>query len=271
MVTPGVKWKPDDVDKAELLDGDMAGKYRALAARANYLGLDRVDISYAAKECCRRMINPRTIDWVALRRIGRYLAGKPRMVYKFVWQDYDGLTAYVDTDFAGCIETRRSTSGGCILHGSHLVRHWSVTQKVLALSSGEAELYGVVKGASEVMGLQSLAADLGIAVDIQVKTDSSAAVGICSRTGIGKVRHLATGQLWVQERIKSGAFRLFKHPGESNPSDVCTKHVTAELLGRHLPFVSNYIEIGRPGCAPHVTTGRGVHELSTESTTRYPR
>ena len=101
--------------------------------------------------------------------------------------------------------------------GEHLLKHWSTTQKVLALSSGEAELYGVVKGASEALGLQSVASDLGISVNLHVKTDSSAAVGICNRAGIGKVRHLATGQLWVQERIRSGAFRLYKLPGAENP------------------------------------------------------
>ena len=112
-------------------------------------------------------------------------------MYKFDWQESGPILAFVDTDFAGCLETRRSTSGGCLLHGSHLVKHWSTTQKTLALSLGEAELYGVVKGASEALGLQSLAADLGISVPVHVKTDSTAAVGICNRTGIGKVRHLA--------------------------------------------------------------------------------
>ena len=79
------------------------------------------------------------------------------------------------------------------------------------MSSGEAELYGVVKGASEALGMQSIAADLGIDATVHVRTDSSAAVGICARTGIGRVRHLATGQLWVQERIRNHAFKLFKH------------------------------------------------------------
>ena len=140
------------------------------------------------------MTNPRNVDMADLRRIARYLIGKPRVVYRYPWQEAGPILAYVDTDFAGCLETRRSTSGGCLLYGTHVVKHWSTTQKTLALSSGEAELYGVVKGASEALGLQSLAADLGIVAPVHVKTDSSAAVGICNRTGIGKVRHLATGQ-----------------------------------------------------------------------------
>ena len=258
VVTPGVKWKPEEVEASQPLDGPRASQFRALAARANYLGLDRVDIAYAAKECCRRMTDPRDIDWGALRRIARYLRGKPRLVYKFRWQSAGVLTAYVDTDFAGCLVTRRSTSGGALLYGSHLVKHWSTTQKTTALSSGEAELYGVVKGASEALGLQSIAEDMGIKAEVHIRTDSSAAIGICNRTGIGKVRHLATGQLWVQERIRNHAFRLFKHPGAENPGDICTKHVPSELLKTHLPTTSVEYEDGRAACAPEITEKRGT-------------
>ena len=153
VVTPGVKWKPEDIESARPLDDHHTARFRALAARANYLGLDRVDLAYASKECCRHMTNPRDIDWLALKRIARYLVGKPRLVYKYQWQEAGPIIAYVDTDFAGCSVTRRSTSGGTLLHGTHLVKHWSTTQKTTALSSGEAELYGVVKGASEALGL----------------------------------------------------------------------------------------------------------------------
>merc|ERR1712004_369930 len=71
------------------------------------------------------------------------------------------------------------------------------TQKTITLSYGEAELGGVVKAAAEGIGLQSLAQDLGLDFSLQLYADSSAAIGICRRTGIGRVRHLAVGQLWV--------------------------------------------------------------------------
>ena len=85
------------------------------------------------------------------------------------------------------------------MRGEHVIKHWSSTQKVVALSSGEAELAGIVKGSAEGIGLQSVAADLGLDLGLKVFADSSAAIGICRRTGIGRVRHLAVGQLWVQE------------------------------------------------------------------------
>eukprot|EP00969_Alexandrium_andersonii_P044456 1951466-Alexandrium_andersonii.AAC.1 len=60
--------------------------------------------------------------------------------------------------------------------GSHLIKHWSSTQKTIALSSGEAELAGIVKGAAEGMGLVSVAQDLGIETQLRVCADSSAAI-----------------------------------------------------------------------------------------------
>eukprot|EP00975_Prorocentrum_lima_P052722 11050623-Prorocentrum_lima.AAC.1 len=77
------------------------------------------------------------------------------------------------------MSTRRSTSGGAAMWGSHTIKHWSVTQKTIALSSGEAELAGIVKGSAEGMGLVSVARDLGIDTGLRVRADSSAAIGIC--------------------------------------------------------------------------------------------
>ena len=154
---------------------------------------------------------------VALRRLAQYLAGTPRIVQRLPWQEAADIDLYSDTDFAGCPRTRRSTSPGVTMHGKHLVKHYSRTQKVVTLSSAEAELGGVVQGASEGLGTQSIARDLGITVTLTLWADSSAAIGICQRSGIGRVRHLAVGQLWVQERIRDKTLRLRKVAGEANP------------------------------------------------------
>ena len=203
------------------------------------------------------MSTPTVGDWKALRRVARYLIGKPRLVYDFPWQQVSELNIFVDTDFAGCIQTRRSTSGGCAMLGSHLLKHWSSTQKVLALSSGEAELAGILKGTSEGMGLRSLAQDLGIVVTLHIRTDSTAAIGICRRTGLGKVRHLAVGQLWVQERLRSGEFSLHKHPGLENPGDLLTKHVDAATLHGHCERAGLKFFPGRADSAPRPTARQG--------------
>ena len=118
----------------------------------------------------------------------------------------------------------------------HLIKHWAPTQKVVTLSPGEAELYGVVKGATEALGLRSLAQDMGVneKVDICLYADSSAGMGICQWTGIGKVRHLATGQLWIQEKIRHKEISLYKVLGTDNPADLLTKHVPRDSVDRYI-------------------------------------
>jgi hypothetical protein len=226
--------------------------FRSGAARANYLAMDRPDLSFATKELCRRMSAPVAADAASLRRVAKYLSDEPRMVYHFSWQSTGSFNAFVDTDFAGCLKTRKSTSGGCAMMGSHLIKHWSTTQKVVTLSSGEAELAGIVKGTAEALGLQSLAADLGIALKVQIHADSSAAIGICKRSGIGKVRHLAVGQLWIQEKVRSGEIALMKVLGTENPADLLTKHLARDLIDQHLSKLAISRETGRAASAPKV-------------------
>ena len=138
------------------------------------------------------------------------------------------------------------------MRGGHLLKHWAVTQKTITLSSGEAELGGVVKGATEGIGLQSLAQDLGLDYSLQIYADSSAAIGICRRSGIGRVRHLAVGQLWVQERLRAGHFSLFKVSGTANPADLLTKHLPGPTICTHLVTLHCELEQGRAASAPEV-------------------
>ena len=87
------------------------------------------------------MARPKKGDEVTLKRMIRYLRGAPCLVYKFKWQDpMCTIRVFTDSDWAGCVRTRKSTSGGAMLHGDHLISHWARTQATIALSSGEAEL-----------------------------------------------------------------------------------------------------------------------------------
>ena len=82
------------------------------------------------------------------KRIARYLLGAPRCEQKFVWQDEPvKADAYTDSDWAGCRSTCRSTSGGALKLGQHCLKTWSSTQATVALSSAEAELCALTKGA----------------------------------------------------------------------------------------------------------------------------
>ena len=76
------------------------------------------------------------------------------------WEDMY-LDVMTDSDWAGCLATRKSTSGGIASMMGGMLKSWSSTQGSVAMSSGEAEHYALVKAASEALGMQALAADLG--------------------------------------------------------------------------------------------------------------
>ncbi len=99
------------------------------------------------------------------------------MAFRYQDKKAWSITARSDSDVAGCRETRKPTSGGVLQLGSHTIKTWSSTQSVIALSSGEAEYYGMVKAASQGLGIKAMLRDFGIADDIhvEIKTDSSAA------------------------------------------------------------------------------------------------
>ena len=137
------------------------------------------------------MSKPTDVAYAALKRLGRYLRNRPRLVWDYPYQTAEGLDVYTDTDWGGCLRIRKSTLGGCLMLGGHALKTWSATQASLALSSGEAGFYGVVKGTSIGLGMKALFADIHVAVPLRVWTDSTAAIGICGRQGLGKLRHLA--------------------------------------------------------------------------------
>lgn len=235
----------------EVLTPFQATTYRALAARANYLAQDRADAEFAAKELCRSFARPTSSDVLALRHLVRYQVHAPRVVYRYDFcSPPSEIRVCVDTDFAGCLRTRRSTSGGMIFLNQHLVKHWSTTQPTVALSSGEAELAGIVRGAAQGLGFQALARDMGVDLKLSVYSDATAAIGIARRRGLGRVRHIHTADLWIQERIKCGDMYLGKILGSENPADLSTKFVDKMTLEKLIPMAGLDWEQGRPDLAP---------------------
>ena len=95
--------------------------------------------------------------------------------------------------------------------GNHCLKSWSSSQTVVALSSGEADFYSMTKAAAQGMGLQMLLQDMGIAVEIQLMTDADTGKAIASRRGLGKVRHIAAHELWIQDEVLKGNLTIIKN------------------------------------------------------------
>ena len=106
------------------LDRSKMREHRSAVARCNYLAADRFEIAFTTKELCRAMANPTEADAKAMARLCRFLKGMPRMVQRIPFEDHPPsiIKTYVDSDWAGCRKSRKSTSGGIIYFGEVAVR-----------------------------------------------------------------------------------------------------------------------------------------------------
>ena len=253
---------PQDQDDVPL-EGVEHSLYRAVVARINFLAQDRAELLFAAKECSRQMSSPCKGDLGPLRRIGRYLLGRPRTVMMYAWQDApSSLTVFTDSNWAGCKMSRKSTSGATFMHGGHLLKAYSRTQSNIALSSAEAELYATVVAASEGLGMKAMAKDFGMSLDPYINVDASAAIGIMQRKGLGKLRHLDTQSLWVQDAVRQKKVIVEKVKGTENPADLMTKHLDGPAMNDMLNRCGIQFRDGRAESAPEVVrTGDVVQAL----------
>ena len=138
--------------------------------------------------------------------------------------------------------------------GSHLLKSWASTQQVIATSSGEAELYAMVKGASQTIGMVSMAFDFNDVLEGHVSCDANAAIGIAHRQGLGKLRHINVQWLWIQERVRNKELNLSKVPGEDNPADAMTKFLAKDIMQKHRESMSCYITDGRASNTLHLSS-----------------
>jgi len=225
-----------NIAEEEYMDEHEAKRYRSVGARMNYLALDRTDVQQACRCICAHMSKPLKECEKLVKRTARYLKGRPRCVQKFLFEGMSHrLVAFADSDWAGCQLTRKSTSGGVLMLGSSLLKSWSSVQSTVAMSSGEADLYAMVNAASYVKYVMSIARDFGMNLNGLVRTDSTAALGMTQRSGLGgRTRHIQVQYLWLQESVCKKELGLSKVASEDNLADILTKCVPNEFFNKHL-------------------------------------
>ena len=233
VTTPLVKEKIEEVeDDNEIeLDSGPAEDYRSVAMRGAYLSQDRPDLQRAGRELAKGLQRPTTRHQTQLKRLARYLRNSPRIAQRFKYQkNFSKLTGWSDTDHAGCIRTRKSTTGGTIQAGHNTLLKYCRGQSVIALGSGEAEYYGLVSIASKLLGMRSVCLDFGMLVGIEAFLDATTGIAIGSRRGLGKVKHIDTVFLWVQDLVNDGKLKVSKKHTSEMLADFLTKPTTEATI-----------------------------------------
>ncbi|GJV19673.1 putative ribonuclease H-like domain-containing protein [Tanacetum coccineum] len=151
---------PVDLEKPLVKDGDAndvdVHLYRSMIRSLMYLTTSRPDIMFAVCACARFQVTPKTSHLLAVKRIFRYLKGKPTLG---LWYSRDSpfeLVAYTDSDYAGATQDKKSTTGGCQFLGNRLISWQCKKQTVVATSTTEAEYVAAASCCGQVPKLQLL-------------------------------------------------------------------------------------------------------------------
>lgn len=111
----------------------------------------RPDIAYVLGVVSQHLDKPTKTDWNAVKRIFKYLKGTVDYGLKFTRSKNLELTCYCDADFAGNVEMRKSTSGYLLKIGDNIIAWGSRKQRVVALSTAEAEYIAATQGLKELI------------------------------------------------------------------------------------------------------------------------
>jgi hypothetical protein len=214
--------------------------FRSGVGKLQFILEERTDLAYCVKRLSQKLAGPTLADMHRLKNVFRYLEGtRDDWQYmtvnkdktKFARGDKLYIDQFVDTDWAGDAETRKSTTSRFSFVYAFLLHGGATTQSVIAQSTGEAEYYGMGTGSADAIYVKTLLTEIGVDAEIRLLNDASAACGMANRAGLSKkLRHMHVKCLYVQELVRTKVLALEVGKGHYNPSDLGTKYFTAPRL-----------------------------------------
>ncbi|CAE7333376.1 RE1 [Symbiodinium microadriaticum] len=223
---------------------------------------DRPDIKFACKELAKRIRDPRECDMQNLKVLGRYLRGTMQVGHVTKLNEQVDpvagipLQGFCDSDWAGDKEDRKSTSGQVIVLGGTVVETSARTQQgTPATSSGEAEVRALTQCAQDLVFVRNLGVeDFGMSIDVpRLFCDSSAAIQVARRLGVGKMRHIDLGHLYIQELVREKRVIVQKIKGTENPSNALTKHLATGAEAEEAREMLGLVTLDKQGLDKHVS------------------
>ena len=187
----------------------------------------RPDIAAAVGALSQYMSKPSKDRWMGVKRILRYLKGTLKYGLQFSAQEEKPeLFGYTDADWAGDVDTRRSTSGYVFQIGSGTVSWSSRKQQTVAKSSTEAEYVALSSATQEAVWLRRLMKDLGRQMDAPttIYEDNQGAIELAKNAKFhNRTKHIDICHHFVRERVVSNEIRVIYCPTEDMIADIMTK------------------------------------------------
>ncbi|XP_062013935.1 uncharacterized mitochondrial protein AtMg00810-like [Rosa rugosa] len=210
--------------------------YRELVGSLQYLTITRPDIAFAVNLVSQFMSQPREPHLIAVKRILHYIKGSLSHGLLFTPQRQPVLlSAYSDVDWAGCPDSRRSTSGYLVYLGSNLISWCSKKQPTIARSSAESEYRSLAHASAETTWLGYLLYELGARIQfpILLHCDNLSTTYMASNPVFhARTKHIELDYHYVREKGAQGSHRVCFIPSKDLPADLLTKpfHKSRHLL-----------------------------------------
>lgn len=232
----------ESVTNEESLSADIP--YREAVGSLMYAAvITRMDIMFAVSKASRYQLSPSKGNWSEVKRIFRYLKGT--LEYGLLYKKGESkIIGYSDADFAGDSNTSKSTTGTIVLYAGSSILWRSQLQRIVTLSSTEAELVSLCTLTQDIAWLRKLAVETHMIKkenSIELKCDNQSTIKLIrNEKGSQRTRHMSVKAAFTKERLECNDISIDHVKSEDQLADMLTKTTTVKS------FVSNRDRVMAP-------------------------
>ena len=207
--------------------------YRSLVGAPQYLTITRPNITHAVNSVSQFMHAPSEHHFQAVKRILRYIKGTLHFGLKITPSTTFNISAFSDADWAGCLDTSRSTSEYAIFLGDNLVSWTSKKQSTVSRSSAESEYRALALTAAKVKWLLNILQDLHLQLSDMptLFCDNASAIFMAHNPVARKrSRHMIIDIHFVRELVCNGVLKIQHVSSNLQIADIFTKSPSKSLF-----------------------------------------
>ncbi|GJR05197.1 putative ribonuclease H-like domain-containing protein [Tanacetum coccineum] len=199
--------------------------YRSMIGCLMYLTASRPDIMYAVCACSRFQVTPKVSHLYAVKRIFKYIKGKPKLGLWYPRESPLDLVAYSDSDYAAANLDRKSTTGGCQFLGRRLISWQCKKQTIVATSTTEAEYVAAASCCGQVLWLQNQLLDYGFNfMNTIIHIDNQSTICIIKNPVYhSKTKHIEIRHHFIRDCYEKKLIQVQKIHTDLNVADLLTK------------------------------------------------
>ncbi|KAK6148389.1 hypothetical protein DH2020_019301 [Rehmannia glutinosa] len=220
------------IDKDEKGKSVDESKYRGMIGSLLYLTASRPDILHVVCLCARFQSNPKESHMSVVKRIFRYLKGTIQYGLFYPKNENFSLKGYRDSDYAGNIDDRKSTSGSCQFLGDCLVSWFLKKQNCVSLLTAEAEYISTAFCCTQLLWMKQTLADYKCSFEsVPIFCDNISAINIAQNlVHHNRTKHMEIRHHFLRDCVSKRKIEISFVPSQDQLADIFTKPLSSETF-----------------------------------------